>query len=117
MARTGSSQASRWQDSIPRVKKALKKPAAQRSKQGSKKDRGSKPDLPPKSVNSPCNGPAGFMQSVHEFTIASDCSGLCTEMFALQTLLTSKLVHRHASESCPKKRLSIIFDFLNKLAA
>ena len=94
------------------IKKNVKKasPAAVR-KQGSTQkkavDKRTKVELLPQSVAACLRGITPS-QPVTVWTVASDCSGLCTEGLASKLAFglhcEVQVVHKYASESCPKKR-------------
>ena len=51
------------------------------------------------------------------FTVASDCSGLCTEAVAVRLTfpLALKVFHKYASEICPEKRTDLFHSFSPKM--
>ena len=50
------------------------------------------------------------LASLLSLTVASDCSGMCTEVTAMKTLAPwVKVIHVHASENCPEKRTGFVF--------
>ena len=88
----------------PVAKHFLKKPAARPAKKAAARP---KVDLIPQSVTAYLRGPPPT-HPVRVWTVASDCSGLCTEGLASKLAFGAtqevKVIHKYASEVCPKKR-------------
>ena len=97
---TAKAAASKPRAVKPVTKQVLKKPAAKKA--------AAKPkvELIPQSVRACLSGvpPA---RPVRVWTVASDCSGLCTEGLASKLAFgpsETKVIHKYASEACPEKR-------------